>query len=133
MLLPGSTTRHDDSNRFKRREPRWPVNGLTPTSPHGHGPHDAHHGDYCGAYDCVHERVQVEIENSYADPPVNPEDRAQRKIDEYRQAMADLDPAKHHRHIAGLHEAIAKQRAIIDRYSGQPTVYRPNPRLKGGK
>jgi hypothetical protein len=133
VLLPGSTTRQEDSNRFKRREPRWPANGLTPTSPHGHGTNDARHGDYCGAYDCVHERDQVEIERSKADPPVNPEDRAQRKIDEYRQAMESLDPNLHPRLIAGLQAKIDEQRKIIDEWAGVPTVYRPDPRYKGGK
>ena len=73
------------------------------------------------------------IDRSNPPLPVNPEDRALKRIEEYRKAMEGLDPAKHPRFIAGLNAEIERQRAIIDEYAGQPTVYRPNPRLKGGK
>jgi hypothetical protein len=47
--------------------------------------------------------------------------------------MESLDPAKHPRLLAGLRAEIEKQRAIVDEYAGQPTVYRPDSKLRGGK
>jgi hypothetical protein len=105
---------------------------LTPgsTCPHGVKIHD---GDVCVVKHCASNHTQQEIDRSEAPRPENPEDKAARRIGEYRKAMEGLDPAKHPRLIAGLRDEIAKQQEIISEYSGQPTVYRPNPKLKGGK
>lgn len=146
MLQTAATTRSNHSNRFRRGESDQPRNArsrlgrlrpffpiyMTPgaTCPHGVRIHD---GDVCMVKHCTSRHTQQDVDRTNPPPPVNPEDRALGKILEYQQAMEHLDPAKHHRLIAGLQVEIDRQRAIVDEYAGQPTVYRPDPRLKGGK
>lgn len=118
-----STTRIEDRKRFKRYEPSWPPNVLTPASPH------AHRGEYCGPHDCVQIYDQMAIDQSRAIPPVEPETRA----DKLRELMGELDPDTDWNLIIRLRREIHDIERLIEKNAGHATVYKPDPRLKGGK
>lgn len=104
-------------------------------------------GYFCLGCLAFHPQDQHTIDASTPPPPINPEDKAARKIAEYRrkigdyeQAVENLDARKQRRLldrlaavIAELREKIDEQRKIIDEWAGVPTVYKPNPKLRGGK
>jgi len=127
-----STTRIEDRKRLRRYEPSFPIPGLFPSSPCPH-PENPRPGYLCGCRECVSKGDQIAIDKSEAPEPVNPEDRALRRIDEIKGLIGELDPIADSKVIGDLYRQIVTQRAIVDEFSGQPTVYKPDPRLKGGK
>jgi hypothetical protein len=127
---PHLKTRGEDRNRLKRYEPSFPIPGLFPSSPCPH-PENPRPGYLCGCRECVSRGDQIAIDKSEAPLPINPEDRALRKIDELKGQIGEMDPTDS-KAIGHLYRQIVAQRAVIDEYSGVPTVYKPG-KLKGGK
>ncbi len=145
MLQSVSTTRTNHSNRFKRCEsdqprnarsrqaklrPFFPVLGFAPDSPCPHGAR-IHDGDVCMVNHCASHRTQHDVDASPAPLPVNPEDRALKAIGEWQEILeaGDLDRTTERE----IRDRITRLKAVVHAWSGQPTVYRPNPRLKGGR
>ena len=113
-------------NRLTRREPLWPINGLTPTSDCPHGSQIAR-GVVCGVRHCVARMTQQQIDRMACPEITDPETR----IAEFNALIASGLLDSHVVERVNLH--IKTLRAIINEMAGNPTRYRPDPRLKGGR
>jgi hypothetical protein len=117
-------------NVLNRLMPIWPVNALTPDSrcPHGVwiGPDVV-----CGICSKVAKHTQQEIESEQWPVPENPEDRAVKQI-AFFKAWLETHRDADTRTKLHIMKQIYRLEAVVNEWI-QPTRYRPDPKLKGGK